>query len=91
MKHDVNLGNVQNWRSQSNWGKEETERLWTMRGRIQPNVRSSHVDIYGLWRAAMYIVIVAAVVGGLFVTGRVLQAVLSGRVHQVLETIQRSH
>lgn len=83
MNHEMNLSDVECWRHAERW-------IRFRHGSVTVTVRGSDVDINEcLYRwAPRYlwpILLTGAAVGLLFVIGSILQAIISGRVQQILD------
>jgi hypothetical protein len=94
-QYDLSIANMHRWRELRAWTPEQTKRWTEMRARGEKTPLPSSDDIfvklarYGdrlFWTA-----VAAAGTGLLFIGYQVLVAVASGRVHEVLDAITRSH
>lgn len=99
MNHEMNLSDVERWRQatsrRTDFSQPEVERWNRSRhGRVTTTVRGSHVDInVRLYRWAGYLwpfILVAAGVGLLFIIGRILESIITGRAQQVLDAISKA-
>ncbi len=96
-QYDLTIANVDRWRSLRAWTPQQTKQWTEMRARGEKKQKPlpSSDDIFV--RLARYgdrifwTAVAAAGTGLLFIGYQVLVAVASGRVHEVLDAITRSH
>ena len=68
--------------------------VYTPEGRIRTSVRGSHVDVqvrlYLMGKRIFNVLVAAAIFGMGFTFFRIVEAFASGRVHQILDLIQKA-
>lgn len=74
--------------------QEEISAIRCPRGRIRTTVRGSHVNItvrlHRIGIVTFNLLVSAAAVGLVWVTSEIIYAIASGRVHHVLQQIQKA-